>query len=119
MKKEPASTIPKFFCENCGNEVKRNTKVCPHCGRFFASVKCPNCGFAGDSEHFSVGCPKCGYAVNSDLNTKKNNNKGKSKKNKVNSSYKENRYDDLLPWWVYSLVAGLLVILITYMVLQG
>ena len=34
----------KFFCESCGAEVPHNSKVCINCGKFFASVRCPNCG---------------------------------------------------------------------------
>lgn len=53
----------KFFCENCSTEVKQHAKFCPKCGRFFASVKCPNCGKIGASSEFSKGCPRCGYAL--------------------------------------------------------
>lgn len=52
----------RFFCENCGGEVKANAKVCPHCGRFFSAVRCPVCGFTGESGLFVRGCPSCGYA---------------------------------------------------------
>ena len=34
----------KFFCENCGTEVPGKARICPVCGKFFASVKCPKCG---------------------------------------------------------------------------
>lgn len=54
---------PRFFCDNCGVEVKRNTKACPQCGRFFASVRCPSCGFSGDDDTFLKGCPSCGYSA--------------------------------------------------------
>lgn len=89
---------PKFFCENCGNEVKRNTKVCPHCGKFFASVRCPECNRLGSPDDFANGCPECGYAVYSDSKAKQN------KRRKNTSVYKSNRYDDPLPWWIYSIV---------------
>ncbi len=52
----------KFFCENCGTEVRPNAKVCPHCGRFFRAVRCPVCSFTGESMLFLKGCPNCGYA---------------------------------------------------------
>lgn len=52
----------RFFCENCKHEVKPNSKVCPHCGRFFTAVKCPACGFTGDGKLFALGCPNCGYS---------------------------------------------------------
>jgi uncharacterized membrane protein YvbJ len=54
---------PRFFCENCGAEVPRNAKNCPKCGRFFASVKCPSCGFTGEEALFKGGCPVCGYST--------------------------------------------------------
>lgn len=34
---------------------------CPHCGKFFASIRCPKCGFSGDDDTFNDGCPVCGY----------------------------------------------------------
>ncbi len=54
---------PRYFCEHCGAEVKGNARICPRCGRFFSSVKCPKCGFVGVSEDFRAGCPVCGYAL--------------------------------------------------------
>ena len=38
---------PRFFCENCNAEVKRDAKFCSKCGHFFASVRCPVCGKTG------------------------------------------------------------------------
>lgn len=52
---------PKFYCENCKNEVSSHAKVCPHCGRFFSEVRCPRCGFTGEGKLFFDGCPNCGY----------------------------------------------------------
>ncbi len=52
----------RFYCENCGKEVRASAKVCPHCGRFFSAVRCPVCGFTGESRQFLQGCPSCGYA---------------------------------------------------------
>ncbi|MDR0457261.1 MAG: hypothetical protein LBH20_11340 [Treponema sp.] len=59
------SKKPRFFCDNCGVEVDRNTKACPQCGRFFASIRCPSCGFTGDEQTFAAGCPSCGYSTHS------------------------------------------------------
>ena len=53
---------PRYFCEHCGREVRKNAKICPRCGRFFSSVKCPRCGYTGQAEDFEAGCPVCGYA---------------------------------------------------------
>jgi predicted RNA-binding Zn-ribbon protein involved in translation (DUF1610 family) len=54
---------PHFFCENCGAEVAGGAKSCPKCGRLFASVLCPACGFSGEEALFSGGCPVCGYSA--------------------------------------------------------
>ena len=51
----------RFFCENCGEEVKPTAKVCPKCGAFFTNVRCPRCSFTGKAHEFSMGCPVCGY----------------------------------------------------------
>jgi predicted amidophosphoribosyltransferase len=53
---------PRYFCEHCGKEVRRDAPLCPYCGRFFSSVRCPKCGFSGDVAEFDSGCPVCGYA---------------------------------------------------------
>ena len=52
----------RFFCENCGVEVRPQAKVCPKCGRFFEAVRCPACDFVGEADDFLGGCPNCGYA---------------------------------------------------------
>jgi len=54
---------PLFFCDNCGQEVNDSAKTCPYCGRFFASVRCPACGFSGEDKLFVNGCPSCGYSA--------------------------------------------------------
>jgi rRNA maturation protein Nop10 len=54
---------PRFFCETCGTEVPLNAKQCPRCGRYFASVRCPACGFTGEEGLFDQGCPVCGYSA--------------------------------------------------------
>ncbi|MCF0125825.1 MAG: hypothetical protein HUJ68_08765 [Clostridia bacterium] len=64
MKKKSKSKEAKFFCESCSSEVPRNAKVCPTCGKFFASVRCPKCFATGTNDDFRDGCPRCGYAIN-------------------------------------------------------
>lgn len=117
---------PKFFCESCGSEVPRNSKICTTCGRFFASVKCPKCGRIGDNDDFKKGCPTCGYAINPDSNKKRDASTiqffnpaqdDSSKKNnffsfesmlgkdKGNSS----KYESALPLWVYIITVGILM----------
>ena len=117
----------KFFCESCGSEVPRNSKTCPTCGKFFASVRCPQCGRIGSNEDFKNGCPTCGYAVNPDdgfghgsysglfgNGNKKGKLKGRygsrsllglsGKKSGSGSGYVESS----LPWWVY--IVSLLIL---------
>jgi len=54
---------PRFFCDNCGYEVGHEVKNCPYCGRTFASVRCPSCGYSGPDRMFLNGCPLCGYSA--------------------------------------------------------
>ena len=101
---------PKFFCENCNAEVRRDAVVCPHCGRFFASVRCPACGFTGTHKEFKDGCPSCGYAFTPD---EQENEKGSTKKLKKKKfrfvRYTQREADrrtdaDPLPLWIYGIV---------------
>ena len=57
------ATKPKYFCENCGSEVAANARLCPKCGKFFSSVRCPQCGHLGTVHDFKNGCPACHYAM--------------------------------------------------------
>lgn len=52
----------KFFCENCGAEVLSKARFCPHCGKFFSAVRCPNCNYTGSVSEFRTGCPVCHYS---------------------------------------------------------
>ena len=51
----------RFYCENCGEEVRPTAKVCPKCGAFFTNVRCPRCNYTGKAHEFTRGCPVCGY----------------------------------------------------------
>lgn len=113
--KDSITGNPKFFCENCGKEVRRNAKTCPGCGRFFASVRCPSCGYFGGSSEFSNGCPRCGYAVNSGSSKNTKTNMQEINKKSV-SPYKTNGYDDPLPWWIYSIVFAIAIFLIAIII---
>jgi hypothetical protein len=53
---------PRFFCDNCGYEVGSDVKACPHCGRYFAAIRCPVCDYSGPDKMFQNGCPMCGYS---------------------------------------------------------
>ena len=124
MKKKSKSKEAKFFCESCGSEVPRNSKVCPTCGKFFASVRCPQCGRIGSNEDFKNGCPTCGYAVNPDSELGRGNFgmpangygvNGLLGLGRRNSAARGGYVESSLPWWVYlvsilillALVAGL------------
>lgn len=96
-----AAKHPKFYCQYCNAEVKQNDKLCHHCGRFFASVKCAACGYVGDAKQFGKGCPICGYAVYGSIE----NFTPKNKKSK-------NTNTDPLPLWMYVIPSFLLVILL-------
>ena len=132
MKKKSKSKEAKFFCESCGSEVPRSSKTCPVCGKFFASVRCPQCGRIGSNDDFVNGCPTCGYAVNPDdvfghggsgavfgnvLSRGGNGGKygsrnilglGKNKSSRKRSGYVESS----LPWWIYMICIMILVALV-------
>jgi uncharacterized membrane protein YvbJ len=89
---------PRFFCDNCDTEVDRDAKICPQCGRFFASVRCPQCGFTGTEGLFVSGCPKCGYSTSG---------APPAPPRKGGSPAKQKQPDPVgtLPMWVYILTA--------------
>jgi len=94
---------PRFFCENCGAEVPRDGEKCPQCGRRFASVRCPACGFIGETAQFKGGCPSCGYSTaNPPSNSKKQKNFPEKKKAAAS-----------LPFWVYILTAAAFTAILT------
>ena len=56
-----AKQKPHYFCEACGAQVDKWDIQCPHCGKQFDSIKCPQCGHSGHAQEFSNGCPSCGF----------------------------------------------------------
>jgi len=98
----------KFFCENCGAEVPQNAKFCKKCGRFFTSVKCPNCGFTGPSTAFSAGCPKCGYADGKNSIQGSETDLKMFEDSPVPHRKKNYQTDNSLPAWIYVLTIGIL-----------
>lgn len=50
-----------FYCDSCGKAVNMNDDLCSNCGASFKGIRCPSCGFNGDSDKFANGCPRCGY----------------------------------------------------------
>ncbi len=107
----------KFFCENCGAEVPENAKLCKKCGKFFISVRCPNCGRTGTSKEFKKGCPTCGYATgksfNSDFGNTLNNSVALSKifgqAGRFSGKPKKYRHENSLPGWIYILTFGMFI----------
>lgn len=95
----------KFFCESCGSEVPKNAKFCPVCGKFFASVRCPQCGKIGSVSEFKNGCSICGYAMHS-KSTNVNSKKESYEKIKINKN------DSSLPVWIYICTFFVLIILV-------
>ena len=93
---------PRYFCEHCGAEVGKDARLCPRCGRFFSSVKCPRCGYVGEGDDFVRGCPVCGYA------------------DAANAAPEPLRPAALpaqnLPWWSYPAAAALLLALVILLV---
>jgi len=87
---------PRFFCDNCATEVGHNVKSCPHCGRFFESVRCPSCNFVGDEDTFAKGCPVCGYSTSPTKAAKPVGVREKSKPQRV-------------PFWVLFISVGIFV----------
>ncbi len=113
----------KFFCESCGSEVPRQSKFCPTCGKFFASVKCPRCGKIGTNDDFKNGCPDCGYAVNNSyvgIGIPKNKKikdsfffEYENDSKKYNSKKRKGYEDSAVPFWLpvvcIAILMGLLV----------
>ena len=98
----------KFFCENCGKEVKRDASFCPHCGRFFASVRCPACNYKGIASQFKNGCPRCGYSIHS-----KDNKKGYCHDPSTEHNREEKQFaEGGLPLWIYATVFGIFLIVV-------
>jgi hypothetical protein len=59
-------------------------------------VRCPACGFIGDTAQFKVGCPVCGYSAKKAPLKKKNQKNFPETKNAAAA----------LPFWVYILTAA-------------
>jgi uncharacterized membrane protein YvbJ len=98
---------PRFFCDNCGYEVGSEVKACPHCGRYFASVRCPACDYSGPDRMFQNGCPMCGYSA--------------APPPKANKAYKprekKSRHtEEPLPTWalILSVIALFVVVLLLF-----
>ena len=127
-----ASKEPRFFCDFCGTEVKRNDRICPNCGKFFSAVRCPNCGLTGQVAMFVKGCPSCGYAVlpgtesasspaaqKKQKKARKARPHGKSPRRGAAAKREAGGAGDSLPLWVYLAVACLLAAVVAGMVIEA
>ena len=91
-----------FVCQSCGNMVPPNTDRCPHCGKYFKGVRCPECFYVGVSSDFIHGCPSCGFL--SDEKKKENNSNG--------NSIKKGKSEKTFPGWFYIISAAFLAVLV-------
>ena len=96
----------KFFCDNCGTEVPKESESCPVCGRSFSSVRCPVCGFVGEASFFDNGCPTCGYSTFEEKKPLVNTNEPVVQ---TTPNIPPNDYIWSLPIWVY-IVTGIAVL---------
>jgi predicted RNA-binding Zn-ribbon protein involved in translation (DUF1610 family) len=95
---------PLFFCDHCGSEVSQEATECSQCGRSFASVRCPICGFIGEGKIFNQGCPNCGYSEPSGTSEPKEREPlGSFYHQKQKSASQHISSLELLPIWVYIL----------------
>jgi predicted RNA-binding Zn-ribbon protein involved in translation (DUF1610 family) len=102
---EVSSEKLRFFCDNCGVEVAREAQSCHGCGKSFASVRCPACGFSGSLDRFKDSCPACGYSVHDKAAQEKKAGASES----VSTQKSHEPTSESLPLWVY-LVTGLALI---------
>ena len=118
----------QFFCENCGAEVGENARFCPTCGRFFASVRCPQCGYTGSTSAFKKGCPKCHYAMPPSESIKSAPPSVKTKKSIFSSFFRNKKNttsdnknifsaEEGVPAWMYiaSMITILFIIALIFM----
>ena len=113
MKKNINNKKAKFYCENCGEIVSQNAKVCTKCGRFFSSVRCPRCGRVGTNDDFVNGCKDCGYAFTPTKNIKQTVELNKPyfySHFASKSEPKAKSQDSSLPLWIYIFTISVLIL---------
>ncbi|MCL2808840.1 MAG: zinc ribbon domain-containing protein [Treponema sp.] len=97
---------PRFFCDHCGYEVGSEVKLCPYCGRHFASIRCPSCTYSGPDRMFQNGCPMCGYSAPPAPKS------SKSKQIKQPRTKKYHQPAQPLPFWTYAAAVFFLLLVI-------
>ena len=99
----------RFFCENCHKEVRPSAKVCPHCGRFFTAVRCPECSYVVDAHEFVGGGPNCGYTGGDQ------NRAGQFETFDLDPQHRPSAPKRGMPGWVWP--AGIVILLICFGIL--
>jgi DNA-directed RNA polymerase subunit RPC12/RpoP len=104
---------PLFYCDNCGAEVSQSEPSCPSCGRKFASIRCPACGFSGEEKLFDDGCPECGYQVLPGKGGHKNRLAASGRDSKK-AAY-DSTVEGALPAWAYFLTFAFFVFALSFL----
>ncbi|MDR1095031.1 MAG: hypothetical protein LBL31_01435 [Spirochaetaceae bacterium] len=112
-RKKKKELPPLFYCDNCGTEVSQSEPSCPHCGRKFASIRCPACGFSGEEDMFDDGCPECGYQVLSGKGGRKNKLTA-SGRNRNKAAHTPTA-EGALPLWAYFLTFAVFVFALSFL----
>lgn len=105
----------RFFCENCGEEVKPTAKVCPSCGAFFTNVRCPRCNYTGKAHEFAQGCPVCGYLGRIDSPRRGGTTVGEGTFSLVDSRSRGSAKRKA-PWWLFPMI--LIALVLSFVVLS-
>ena len=99
----------RFFCENCGEEVKPSAKVCPKCGAFFTNVRCPRCNFTGKAHEFSRGCPVCGYLGSIQSERRQGSGTTRAAAGVTRGTFRPGKKRER-PWWLFPMIMVALVL---------
>ena len=98
----------RFYCENCGTEVRPDARVCRSCGRFFSSVRCPQCLYTDEARMFLYGCPRCGYASGGSNEAMRTDTDWEIVATEHRSGYSRTRGE--VPGWVWYVAAAVLTV---------
>jgi uncharacterized membrane protein YvbJ len=112
-RKKKKDLPPLFYCDNCGAEVSQSEPSCPTCGRKFASIRCPACGFSGEEKLFNNGCPECGYQVLPGKGGHKNK-RAVSRHNRKKAA-SDSSVEGALPVWAYFLTVAVFVFALSFL----
>jgi uncharacterized membrane protein YvbJ len=113
-RKKSKELPPIFYCDNCGSEVSQDELFCPKCGRKFASIRCPACGFSGEESLFNDGCPRCGYQVVTGKDGRKSGHPSAARISRKKSAV-ASAAEGALPIWAYFLVSAFFVFALSFL----